>query len=124
MRFGYAAASFTCAQNGYLALSPVYSLLFVDLSHSPPGVLFDNVDWQWAYKLHKYRSLCALICSSPNYIQYMYDALCGYLNILRVQWRQQRNTTRTIVSFQGFTVIVFRLIVILGFYLMSYMWFL
>ena len=57
----------------HLACSPVYSLLFMDLSHSLRGVLFDNVDWQWAYKLHKYSppSLYALI-----YIQYMYDALC------------------------------------------------
>jgi hypothetical protein len=60
-----------------LAHSPVYSLLFMDLSHSPKGVLFDTVDWQCAYKVHKYStpSLYALICSSPNYIQYMYGAL-------------------------------------------------
>jgi hypothetical protein len=55
--------------------SPVYSLFFMDLSHSPQGVLFDNVDWQWDYKVHEYStpSLYALICSSPNYIQYMFD---------------------------------------------------
>jgi hypothetical protein len=122
----------------HLAHSPVCSLLFMDVSHSPPGVLFDNVDWQWACKVHKYwqwackvhkystPSLYALICSSPNYIQYVYGgALCTYLNILHVQWRQWRNKTRTIVSLQGFTVIVVQIIVIfLGFYLMSYMWFL
>jgi len=70
----------------HLARSLVYSLLFVDLSLSLPGVLFDNVDWQWAYKVHKYStsSLCALICSSPYCTQYMYDALCSYLNILHV----------------------------------------
>jgi hypothetical protein len=98
----------------------------MDLSHSPPGVLFDNANWQWAHQVHKYStpSLYTLICSNPNYIQYMYNALCSYLNILHVQWRQLRNKTRTIVSLQGFEVIVVQLIVILGFYLMSYMWFL
>ena len=110
-----------------LERSPVYSVFFRVLSHSPQGVLFDSVDWQWAYKVLEYctSSLYALIGSSPNYIQYMYDALCSYLNILHVWWRQRRNKTRTIVSLQGFTVIVVQLIVIfLGFYLMSYMWFL
>jgi hypothetical protein len=111
----------------HLARSPVYSLLFLDLSHSLPGVLFDNVEWQWAYKVHKYStsSLCALICSSPNHTQHMCDALCSYLNISHVWWKQRSNKTRTIVSWQGFTVIVVQLSVIfLGFYLMSYMWFL
>jgi len=65
-----------------------------------------------------------LICSSPSYLQYMYEALCSYLNILHVQWRQRGNKTTTIVSLQGFTVVVVQLTVILGFYLVSYMWFL
>jgi hypothetical protein len=97
-----------------LERSPVCSPFFMDLSHSPQGVLFDNVDWQWDYKVHEYStpSLYALTCSSPNYIQYMYDALCSYLNILHVWWRQRRNKTRTIVNLQGFTVIVVQLIVI------------
>lgn len=92
----------------HFARSPVYSLLFMDLYYSPPGASFDSVDWQWAYKLHKYctQSLYALIFSSPNYIQYMSDALYNYLNILHVRWRQRRNKTIIIVSLQGFIVVV------------------
>ena len=81
MRFWYVVASFTCIWTDYLAHSPVYSLLLMDLSHSPPGVLFDYVEWQWAYKLHKYStsSLYDLICNSPYYFKYMYDACCSFL---------------------------------------------